>query len=194
MGMNALIEDRKKIEAVFEELMAPPSELGREIARLEAIAASKSRFKLGQRVRVCQSPGLSLVGGIHALPHDHDDPDQHWNSRVVGWDHLGRIEIATQYGDNPHCCEWPYGEDTLTLIEDDDDWVEKSSLKPDMKVCFKWELPGFFNCPRVGATTPALIRTAHIEVGDWIVRYRKPSGYWITRVLNEKLMSLVSDQ
>lgn len=183
--MDVYVENSRQIEAM-RKLIA-------DMERVSAEAEASSRFKRGQRVRVCQTPGLSFVGGIHHLPHDHNDPKQHWDSRVVGWNSFGEIEIAIPYGDNPHSCEWPYGEDCLTLIDEGKDWVEKSNFKPHMKVCYEWDLTGFGEDARLGVTTPAIILTPHIEVGDWIVSYPKLDGMWITRVLNEKQMGTVID-
>lgn len=174
-----------------------------QLKRTLEIAANNSReaevastFKLGQLVRVCQSLGATLNRNPSSVddvlipyPHDHSDPAQHFLSRVVGWDCLGRIEVATNYGDNPHCCDWPWGEDHLEERYGPD-WAEGSAFKIGQHVFYDYELTGFSG-NTIGRETEAKLIVPHTQPGDWIVKYpREDSGYWITRVLNERQMRL----
>lgn len=174
-----------------------------EWARLSAMiehtkreAEAASPFKIGQLVRVCRSLGATLkphpTGPDDVLipyPHDHSDPEQHFYSRVMGWDCLGRIEVATSYGDNPHCGEWCWSEDKL-VPRYGPDWAEGSKFKPDMVVYYTWDDDRDFFKIRPGMEIEAIIEMPHIQPGDWRVRYDNTSSGYITRVLNEKQMRL----
>ena len=185
--MSSLLEHQARKESMLQHLMTLSEEERQEaISWLQAEAEKKSRFKKFQLVRACRSPGISLVGGMHHMPHDHNDPNQHFDSRVLGWSCFGDIEIATNYGDNPHCGESTWRDEMLNPREGDD-WALRSSFKPEMHVTFEFEFEGFYESKK-GDVYPAILIAPHNEPGDWYVRYRKPNGYCITRVLNEKLM------
>jgi hypothetical protein len=158
-------------------------------------AEASSRFKLGQLVRACRdldftfNPNATSPEELLVVtnPHDHNDPDQHFYSRVVGWDCLGRIEVAMSYHDNPHNCEWAWSEDTLQE-RPGPDWAEVSKFRVGMTVFYTYELTGFSG-NTIGWETEARLIVPHIQKGDWIVEYpREDSGMWITRVLNERQM------
>lgn len=188
--MNAFIKERTQIENAFATLMSlPEDKRSAEIKRIQEEAEAASKFKKGQMVRACQSPGFSLVT-MDSLPHNHNDPEQHFNSRVLGWDCFGRIDIAIGYGTNPHCSNWCWSDDALTPLEEED-WVVKSLFKPNMHVVFDWDLPGFgeeFGAN--GRVVPAILIAPHIKEGDWFVLYQKASGGWITRVVNERILRI----
>ena len=170
---------------------------------IKAKAEANSPFKRNQLVRVCQSPGMTLVDGVwQSMPHDCADPNQHFNSRVVGWDSFGRIQVATEITKNPHCSEWCWidelvqpraGWDWFTDREDDRVWQEVGS-----KIFFMWEEPGWKTGKSeyldsyhyaVGDIVRAELVGPHIHYGDWIVLYEKAQkDLWITRVLNERQM------
>ncbi len=173
------------------------AQLSAMIEQTKKEAEAASRFKLGQIVRVCRNLSFSLNPSPTGLsdvliptePHDHSDPEQHFYSRVVGWDCLGRIEVATSYGDNPHCSDWPWDEHTLEARYGPD-WVEVSTFRSGMAVYYTYELIGFSG-NTVGRDTEARLIVPHIQKGDWIVSYpRQDCGSWITRVLNESQMRL----
>ncbi len=189
--MNDLVKGLVLKEAMMGELLSlPRDQLGKAIRRIQTEAEARSAFKLGQLVRTCNSPGISLVGGLSELPHDHNDPKQHSNTRVVGWNSFGEIEVATAYGSNPHCCEWPHSENKMIPCEDTD-WATQSPRKRGEKVSYVWELRGFWEADKhVGEVVPAILVVPHIKEGDWIVQYRKPADkeLWITRVINEEQM------
>ncbi len=146
----------------------------------------ENSFKIGQIVRVCQSPGL-LLKTMELMPHNHDDPKEHFDSRVLGYDSMGRILIATRLGNNPHCSEWPWSEN-MVHPRTDEDWLESSSFQAEKKISFIWELPGFWDDEFLGRKVPGILRVAHIEPGDWVIAYEKPNRTWNTRVLNERQM------
>ncbi len=189
--MNDLVKGLVRKENMLQELLSlPRDQLGKAIQRIQAEAEAQSAFKLGQLVRTCNSPGISLVGGLSELPHDHNDPKQHSNTRVVGWNSFGEIEVATSYGSNPHCCKWTHSESKMIPCEDAD-WATQSLRKRDEKVSYVWELRGFWEADNhVGEVVPAILVVPHIKEGDWIVRYAKPHKRhdWIIRVINEKQM------
>lgn len=173
------------------------AELSALIEKTKKEVGASSRFKLGQLVLVCQHLSFSLNSNatcqedvlVPTHPHDHSDPAQHFYSRIVGWDCLGRIEVATSYGDNPHCCDWCWSEDMLQPMYGPD-WAEGSKFQSDMTVYYTYELAGFSG-NTVGRETEARLVVPHIKKGDWIVSYpREDSGTWIPRVLNEKQMRL----
>lgn len=185
-GMAGFIAERVRIETNFDALMSMSSEdRAATIRRIEEEAEAKSAFKKHQLVRVCRSPGFSLTTG--PMPHDHSDPEQHFDSRVMGWDSFGRIEVATVIYDNPHRSEWCWSEDMVHPREDID-WAEASSFKIGQEISYIWELRGFGEDKALGKKVNAVLRGPHIESGDWLVLYEKPSGDWITRVLNERQM------
>jgi len=185
--MASIAQQLARNEMILGGLMSKsPEDRSAAIAEIQKLAEEASRFKKGQLIRARSPAGLSLVGGIHEIPHESDDPSQYFNSRVLGWDCLGRIDIATGYGDNPHCGHWPWSDDML-FPRDEKDWAEKSAYKPGAKVVFEWDLEGF-DWGKKGALHRAVLLVPHIEIGDWYVEYEKPDGSWITRVLNEKSM------
>lgn len=160
--------------------------------RQEAEAASP--LKLHQRVRACKSSGLNLVTGGPATVHDCNDPAQHFDTRVVGWDSLGRIEVAIDTrGSNPHCHSWCWTDAKLVALAGYDWFNSDYPSAPPLrsvgdKVFFMWEEPGWTE-QSVGDTIPAVLQHPHIQYRDWIVRYRVPTdGRWISRVVNEMQM------
>ena len=185
--MASIAQQLARNEMILGGLMSKsPEDRSAAIAEIQKLAEEASRFKKGQLIRARRPAGLSLVGGIHEIPHESDDPSQYFNSRVLGWNTMGDLEIAVSYGDNPHCGEWPWTENMLAP-RDETDWAEKSAYKPGAKVVFEWDLEGF-DWGKKGALHRAVLLVPHIEIGDWYVEYEKPDGSWITRVLNEKLM------
>ncbi len=185
-GIAGFIAERIRVETNFEDLMRmPPEHRAAAIRSIEEKAEEKSIFRKHQLVRACLSPGFSLTEG--PLPHDHDDPEQHFDSRVIGWDCFGRIEIATVIHNNPHCSEWCWSEDMVHPREDED-WAESSPFKISQEISFIWELSGFWEDKALGNKVDAVLQGPHIEPGDWLVLYEKPCGDWITRVLNEQQM------
>lgn len=159
------------------------------IAKIKQEAEEKSAFKINQLVTACRSQGLSLVTGEHA-PHDHSDSTQHFQTRVTGWDSLGRICVATEITDNPHCSSWPWLNDWLEPLEIWDWYTgrndDRITWSIGSEVEFVWELSSWHE--RLGERCPAILQGPHIQYGDWIVSYRKPENRnsWITRVLNER--------
>jgi hypothetical protein len=185
--MNEFIRDRVNVEEKLASLVPlSAKERAAQIERIEKEAESKSSFKKWQLVRVCRPGALILATGLsEELPDD--DPYKYFNSRIMGWDMFGRIEVATEYGDNPHRSDWCWTEDRITP-RDDIDWVSTSNFKVGQEISYIWELSGFWEDESLGKKLRAVIKGPHIEVGDWVVLYEKPSGGWITRVLNEKQM------
>lgn len=186
--MNSFIKDRLHVEGKLAQLeRMSPHGMRLAIRQIQKEAEEQSPFKKGQLVRACTSPGFSLVEMDH-LPHDHNDPKQHFDTRVMGWDTFGRIQVATPKGTNPHGCENAWGDDKLAP-RDDQDWVQYSKYKPGMRFFFIWELYGF-DCWPPGTEIRGVIEAPHILFGDWRIRYpRDPSRKsWITRVLNEGQM------
>lgn len=162
------------------------------IAEIRKEAEAASPFKLHQRVRACQNKSLNLITGERI--HDCDDPEQHFLTRVVGWDSLGRIEVALDTrGSNPHCYSWCWSDHMLTPVEGYD-WFTQDDPHPrlrrvDEKVFFMWEEPGWEREQPVGSIIPAVLVSPHIARRDWIVSYEVPSDKrWITRVVNEMQM------
>jgi hypothetical protein len=173
-------------------------------------AQEKSVFKLYQPVRVRRSGGLSLVNGMHEIPRPEDDPNLYFDSRVVGWDMFGRIEVATIITDNVHCTEWCWSEDKLQaqpagkwdwyqdrmagLAAGKDGYWDKNRFWQEVgsEIYFMWELTTKFcgdDNYTLGETVKAVLVGPHINHGDWIVSYeKKPKDMWITRVLNERQM------
>ena len=183
--MASIMQQMARKEAMLGTLMSmPPDDMSAAIKRIKAEAEKKSRFKKGQLVRLCHSPGISLVGGIKALPHDHSNPQQHSNSRVLGWDCFGGIMVAIGYGTNPHCgeCTWT---DDMVRPRKGADWKKNSAFKPGMKLTFKWDQSGWDH-RKIGDVTRAVLVEAHVKQGDWFVEYEKSDGSWITRVVNER--------
>ena len=163
------------------------------IAQWRKEGEEKSPFKRGQLVRVCQSPGMRYVSETKSwegIPHNCEDPAEHWNSRVIGWDCFGRTTIATR-DNNPHCGEWPYGDDCLTALPMDEDWAKDSKFAIGQRVEYVWELVGFWEADNfLGKRVPAILLCPHIDYLDWWVTYEKAEepGFWIHRVLNERQM------
>jgi len=183
-GMAAFVAERIRVESDLDALMSmTPEDRTATIDRIKQEAEAKSAFKKHQLVRACQSPGFSLTEG--PLPHNHDDPKQHFDSRVVGWDSFGRIQIASRIYGNPHCSEGPWSENMIHS-RDDDDWAGSSTFKIELDISFEWEHNGWPE--RLGRVTPAVLKGPHIELGDWLILYEKPCGMWIPRVLNEQYM------
>lgn len=184
-GHNEFIAERMRVEAHMDQLSTMPADAQLALTeRIKKDAEAKSAFKMSQLVRVCRSPGFSLETMTH-LPHDHDDPSQHFDSRVMGWDSFGRIEIALTIHDNPHNSKWCWIDHMISLREAED-WAESSTFKADQEISFVWEHPKWPD--RLNRLTLAVLRGPHIEPGDWLVLYEKPCGMWITRVLNERYM------
>jgi len=141
-------------------------------------------IEMGQRVLVHQLGGLkSSDSGWIGIPHNCSDPKMHWVSRVVGWsDHHNTPIIATSTGTvsgkkNPNHCEWPYGEEHLTLLDesqeypiekpwDEKDWAESSSVKIGDTIQFSWPNDIHFS---KGAVVSGNVIVPHIESGDWYV-------------------------
>ncbi len=173
------------------------------IQKIKAEAEASSTFKRHQMVRACRSTGMKMVDGFwQDMGHDHDNPDHHFDTRVVGWDTFGRIQVATEITNNPHCSEWCWSDDLLTprsgwdwFADREDDRIWQKVGSP---IFFMWEEPGwktgfskFLDADHyaVGDTVRAELVGPHIHYGDWIVRYEKAKkDLWITRVLNERQM------
>lgn len=154
-------------------------------------AAAKSKFNKFELVRVCLSPGVSLVGGLKALPHDHKDPEQHLDTRIMGWNMYAETMIACEYGDNPHLGKSTACEKNIRRRKGDD-WFKNSTFKPDQGVTYVWDQDQFgpeFGKP--GQPLRAQLISPHLRQGDWYVIYEKANGDWINRVLNESQMTLV---
>lgn len=151
------------------------------LARLEKDAEAKSPFKIFQLVRVC----------IHWGPHDNNDQEYHHDSRVIGWDFMGRAILAIPFDNllppNPHCYECSYRDDEVNP-RDGQDWVGTSKFKVGMEITFEWELTGFGM--GMGVRLLATIEAPHIKMGDWVISYPKEYGGRNNRVLNESQMSL----
>ena len=184
--MSSIMQQMARKEAMLGGLMSmSPEDRDERIRQIKAEAEKDSPFKRGQLVRLCHSPGISLVGGIHALPHDHTDLNQHSDSRVLGWDCFGGLMVAVSYGTNPHCGECTWTNEHVQPHESPD-WKDGSVFKPGMELTFKWDLPGRWNNnQQVGDVFSAVLIEAHMKQGDWFVKYEKPDGSWITRVVNE---------
>jgi hypothetical protein len=183
--MSSIMEQMARKEAMLGGLMSMSSEdRDGAVRRIKAEAEKNSRFKKGELVRLCHSPGISLVGGIKALPHDHNDPKQHSYSRVLGWSCFGDIMVAIGYGTNPHCAECTWTDDFVQSLEGPD-WKLGSAFSPDMELTFKWDQIGWDH-RKINDVTRAKLVEAHIKQGDWFVEYEKPCGAWITRVVNER--------
>ena len=67
-------------------------------------------------------------------------------------------------------------------------WANSSSFKIGQEISYIWELRGFWEDKSLGKKVSAVLQGPHIEPRDWLVLYEKPSGDWITRVLNERQM------
>ncbi len=170
--------------------LLPFDDLSPWMAKREKEFEESSPFKKGQRVRVCQAPNLSVMGKLRLrpLPHNHNDPTQHWESRVIGWNCLGQVVVAMPYGSNPHFCSWSYLETSLSPLPEGDDWLERSAYKPGSSITFAWDLIGFPPWSR-GEKVSATVSAAHINCGDWIIEYpRDKNETMVIRVLNEKQM------
>ncbi len=185
-----------------------------EIQKIKQEAQEKSAFKLHQPVRVKRSMGMTLVDGVwENIETEETNPNLYFDSRVVGWDCFGRIQIATEIGDNVHCTEWCWSDDKLQAQPEEKwDWYsdrlkgfesgDKSYWTKDRfwqevgsKIYFMWEDPNWKTNNSwddnyaVGETVKAVLQGPHINHGDWIVSYEKKSkSMWITRVLNERQM------
>jgi hypothetical protein len=154
------------------------------------ISATDGRLWVGKRVLVHQSPGMSLTDeGLVEHPHDCNDPNQHWESRVVGWNKFQHLPmIATSAKKNPCHAEWTYTEESLTSL-DGEDWSDKSTFQPGNEIKFKWEGKDSLHYPD-GSILDARIEVAHIEPGDWycsfVVKPNTPSEWRFMVVINEK--------
>ncbi len=176
----------RKNEMLGNFMSMTPEDRCRAIARVKAEAEKSSRFKKGQLVRLCRSPGISLVGGMKALPHNHSDQSQHSDSRVLGWSCFGDLMVAVSYGTNPHCGDWTWT-DAMVQPYEGLDWKRASTFKPGMELTFKWDKPGWWEgMKKIGDATRAVLVEAHIKPGDWFAEYEKPDGNYITRVINER--------
>ena len=178
-------------------------------------AEAKSAFKLHQPVIARRVLSSSLKdGGLYENPPDENDPNLYFNSRVVGWDLFGRIQIATVITDNVHCTEWCWSEEKLQpypegkwdwytdrqagFAKGSDGYWDKERFWQEVgsEIYFMWEdpswktdHPAYSDNYGVGETVRAVLEGPHINYGDWIVRYEKnPKDMWITRVLNERQM------
>ncbi len=159
-----------------------------EQARAEA--QERSSYKIGDRVRACRSPGIiHTEDGWKNIPHDHSNPDQHFDSRVLGWDTLGRIKIALP-DRNPHSAAWCWDEKSLTLISDGEDWATQSTFHPEMQVSFLWQEPDFGI--RFGTLLHATLVAPHLNEGEWWIKYQRRDGGYNTRVLHEERMILTN--
>jgi len=137
-------------------------------------------FLIGDRVMVCQ----------HDLTHSCDDYDEdgdHWESRVVGWCEYHKMPlIAIDATKNPCNAEWPYGDDTLKLITDSEDWVENSAWRPGTEIKFVWRDERNLHY-KDGTVLTALIECPHIKPEDWYVSFPVPDGSWRFKiVVNER--------
>lgn len=170
------------------------AELIEMTARIKKLAEEESQFKRGQLIRACRHLSVSFNPNptcqddvlVPTNPHDHNDPEQHFWSRVMGWDCMGRIEIAIPYGDNPHCCDWCWSEDMLEE-RPGPDWADASKFKPNQVVYYTWDSGDFFDIRR-GMEIRAILDLPHIQPGDWRVRYDNTSSGPITRVVKESQM------
>ncbi len=169
-----------------------------ELARqLKAEGEAKSVYKRGQRVRVCTHTSFSFNQNptsqedvlVPTNPHDCNDPEQHFESRVVDWDSFGRIEVAiATRGGNPHCAEWCWTDDMLSPLTEGEDWVQTSQFKMGQELDFVWDDPCFSD--QIGTRYKAKLISPHIEPGDWFVLYQRypETDGWITCVVNERAM------
>jgi len=176
------------------------------------------KFKLGQRVLVHQLGGLKSVeyeikpiigppethSRFEPIPHDCSDPKGHWVSRVIGWSDFHHMpKIATSTGTvsgkkNPNHCEWPYGEDCLTLLDeaqeypvekpwDEKDWALSSSVKIGDTIQFVW--PNDIHFPKGDVVSGSVI-VPHIESEDWYVGVVVPDEWLFHIVVNESEFKL----
>lgn len=185
--MNDFIQERMRVESDASALFAmDEARRSQVIERIQKEAEEKSQFKKWQLVRVCR-PGALHLADWSTDERPESDPYKYFDSRVMGWDMFGRIDVATEIGDNPHCSECCWGEDKVAPREGKD-WFAISRFKIGQEISYIWELVGFWENEALGKKVPAVLVGPHIELGDWLVSYKKPSGGWITRVLNEKQM------
>ncbi len=138
----------------------------------------------GDRVLVHQTPGLTFTDqGLVPMPHDCSDPDQHWESRYLFDDCMGRPVIATGAERNPCHAEWPYDHESLTPITDGVDWAKESQYTIGMEVSFKLDeaTPQY---PE-GAELRGTIISPHIEPNEWYIGFPTPEGWIFNRVVKE---------
>ncbi len=64
----------------------------------EAVVLEKTGIKVGSKVVVFLTNGISLMGGMKPL-HNHDDPDQHVTVEVTKIDCWGSIYYNDQAGE-----------------------------------------------------------------------------------------------
>jgi hypothetical protein len=171
---------------MFDEYMSmTPEQYAVASKRVVDEAERRSAFKKYELVRLCLSPGISLVGGMHSLPHDHDDPARHLDSRILGWNMFGDTMVACGYGDNPHLGEMTINEKSIHPRVADD-WFTRSAYTPGQHVTYEYDLTGFGpDAGPLGRITQARLIAPHLKDGDWYVSYEKADGCWITRILNE---------
>lgn len=142
------------------------------------------KFKLGEKVLVHQSGGLKCVNDVwESIPHNCNDPSQHWESRVIGWSDFHNCPMIATRGTNPNHAEWPYNEDALTHF-DGIDWATSSKYKPGQSIHFKMDDAGghYYN----DTVVKAELIVPHINLCDWYVQFMVPAGWLFRRVVNEK--------
>lgn len=185
---NQFVAERIATEAKLANLLRLEEKSRRKvIQQIQAEAEAKSSFKKWQLVRVCR-PGALILATGESEERPESDPYKYFNSRIMGWDMFGRIEVATPIYDNPHCSNWCWTEDRITPRKHKD-WAKRSAFEIGQEISYLWELSGFSENTSIGKRLKAVIEGPHIKRGDWLIRYEKPvSKWWITRVLNEKQM------
>ena len=101
---NGLMIDMAHKQKVCDALMACTTDAEREeleaklVEHSEAVVLEKTGIKVGSKVVVCLSKGISLMGGMKPM-HDHDDPDQHVTVEVTRIDCWGSIYYNDQAGE-----------------------------------------------------------------------------------------------
>lgn len=137
-------------------------------------------FKLGQIVVVCQDVGhISIENSqlIRHTKHDCSKPEQHWYSRITGWNEYQDLPIiAIKLGDNPCCYDWTWTPQPLTIIEDEYDWTGDSAYRVGHEV--RVALPIDIHYLVAGSFREAKIVCPHIEPEDWVVEFNISKHWW----------------
>lgn len=159
---------------VLSRLSAEPGEATETELRtkFEAALEKLTGIKVGDVVRVCESNGISLVGGMKPL-HDHDDPKQHTIGRVVECTCWGDIYYTKPTGD-PGFATSSTHIGMINPAEEPESfrWYESSDIAVGAPVSFVWAATRMSTDLKKGQDMQATVLCPYNEPGKWIVRFK----------------------